>query len=106
MRRRWSGWGGIWGCCWRGWLGGGGGGRLAAVELLSVAERRRVLSGFNATAHPVPVGLTLPGLLAGQVARTPDAAAVVFEDQRLSYAEFDAWVGRLAGWLVARGVGP
>ncbi|MEU7578195.1 amino acid adenylation domain-containing protein [Streptomyces sp. NPDC041068] len=39
-----------------------------------------------------------------QAARTPDATALVYEDQRLTYAELDARADRLAGLLAARGV--
>lgn len=41
-----------------------------------------------------------------QVARTPDAVAVVFEGVALSYGEFASRVRRLARFLVAEGVGP
>ena len=51
-------------------------------------------------------GATLPELFAAQVARTPDADAVVFEDERLSYGELDARSSRLAHHLRALGVGP
>ncbi|WP_164551825.1 non-ribosomal peptide synthetase [Streptomyces sp. WAC 01529] len=40
-----------------------------------------------------------------QAARTPDATALVYEDERLTYAELDARADRLAGLLAARGVG-
>src|SRR2546423_7936581 len=78
---------------------------LRGVGVLTDAEVRRLLVEWNDTGRVVPV-TTLPELLAGQVARTPGSTALVFEGERLSYAEFGARVDRLAGWLVERGVGP
>ncbi|MEO3977764.1 amino acid adenylation domain-containing protein [Streptomyces sp. CAU 1734] len=57
------------------------------------------------TARPVP-DTTLGALLAEQSARTPDATAVVFEGETLSYAELEERAGRLADWLGGRGAGP
>ncbi|NKQ55825.1 AMP-binding protein, partial [Amycolatopsis sp. K13G38] len=59
----------------------------------------------NDTAVEVPEA-TLPELFGVQVARTPDAVAVVFEGARLTYGELDARVSVLAGRLAAVGVGP
>ncbi|WP_314246828.1 non-ribosomal peptide synthetase [Streptomyces sp. DSM 40907] len=77
---------------------------VGEVDLLS-AEQHRLIREWNATAVPVP-GTTLVELFAQQVARTPDAPATVFRDERLSYAELDARAERLAGRLCARGAGP
>ncbi|MFI6645979.1 amino acid adenylation domain-containing protein, partial [Streptomyces sp. NPDC050504] len=75
------------------------------IDLLSPAERRQVLTGWNDTAHDVTTA-TLPELFAAQAARTPDATAVVFEDAEVSYAELDARANRLARHLAGLGVGP
>ncbi len=60
---------------------------------------------WNATSRPVP-DATLVDLFEAQVARTPDAVAVVFEGEALSYAEFASRVRRTARLLIAEGVGP
>ncbi|WP_190110058.1 non-ribosomal peptide synthetase, partial [Streptomyces cinnamoneus] len=77
--------------------------QIGAVEVLSAPERARVLDEWNATDHEVPAG-TLPAAFEAQVARTPDATAVVFEGDSLSYAELNARANRLAHELIERGV--
>ena len=74
-------------------------------DLLADAERALVLDEWNATDHPVPA-TTLPELFRAQAARTPDATALAFEGQRLTYAELDAQVERTARVLAALGAGP
>ncbi|WP_063763797.1 non-ribosomal peptide synthetase/MFS transporter [Actinoplanes subtropicus] len=80
--------------------------RLAEVPLLDPAERELVTAAFNDTAAPYPADATLPGLIEAQVARTPDAVAVMFAGCRLSYAELDRRAAATAAGLHAAGVRP
>ncbi|MGL4962893.1 MAG: condensation domain-containing protein, partial [Inquilinus sp.] len=75
------------------------------LDLLSVEERARLLSGWNATGHAVPVE-TVPDLFEAQVRRTPDAVALVHGDEVVSYAELNRRANRLAHVLIGRGIGP
>ncbi|MFI8192533.1 non-ribosomal peptide synthase/polyketide synthase [Streptomyces sp. NPDC085946] len=81
---------------------------LAELPLLSDGERRTLLDAWNppAPAGRAPADATLPELFEAQVARTPDATAVIHGDERLSYAELNRRADRLARLLTARGAGP
>ncbi len=76
--------------------------RVRDVDVLGDDERERLLVTWNDTARAVP-DTTLPALFTAQARRTPDAVALVAEGQRLTYAELDARVERLATALRARG---
>ena len=78
--------------------------RLSEVDVLSVAERDRVVGEWNDTAVGVPA-VSGPELFAEQVGRVRDAVAVVSGDVSVSYGELDARAGRLAGFLAGLGVG-
>ena len=78
---------------------------VAQIEILDAAERQQLLTEWNDTRREVPQA-TLPELFQAQVARTPQATAVVFEDTRLSYEEVNGRANRLARELVLQGVGP
>ncbi len=77
---------------------------LSALPLLSDAERRQILVQWNATTAAYPKGC-IPELFAQQVARTPDAVALFFEGQTLTYRELDARTNQLAHYLQSLGVG-
>ncbi|MFB7588631.1 amino acid adenylation domain-containing protein [Streptomyces sp. NPDC056169] len=79
--------------------------RTAGVDLLLPEERAALDSGRAATREDVP-DETVADMLTAQVARTPDAVALVFGDRALTYAELDAQINRLARLLLARGAGP
>ncbi|WP_107982793.1 non-ribosomal peptide synthetase [Rhodococcus sp. OK519] len=80
-------------------------GAVGDIPVLTAAERAQVLGGWNGTDQAVECS-TLAELFEAQVARTPDAPAVLFAGEALTYAEFAARVRRLARFLVAQGVGP
>jgi amino acid adenylation domain-containing protein len=79
--------------------------RIGRLDLLSPAERERILVTRNDTGVPV-VAHPLADLLTEHAAATPDATAVVCGADRVSFAELESRVSRLAGQLIACGVGP
>ncbi|WP_194813355.1 non-ribosomal peptide synthase/polyketide synthase [Nocardia sp. XZ_19_385] len=78
---------------------------VGSIDLLGAEERESVLHRWNDTAVDV-ADHTLNGLFQAQVARTPDAVAVVCADTELTYQELDRRAERLAHRLTAQGVGP
>ncbi|MCG1042707.1 non-ribosomal peptide synthase/polyketide synthase [Mycetohabitans sp. B8] len=78
---------------------------IGQIDLLETAERQQLLNGWNDTAQPI-CEATLPALFEAQEAKAPDAIALVFEDQHVSYAELNAQANRLAHYLIAEGIGP
>ncbi len=79
--------------------------RLGDVELLAGAERRRVLeewSGRPAGAGFVPVHEAF----AARARENPDATAVLWGAEPVTYGELDARAGRLAEAIRLAGAGP
>ena len=66
----------------------------------------QLLERWNDTAAAYPEHLCIHQLFEQQVQRTPDAIALVFEDESLTYAQLNARANRLAHHLVALGVRP
>ncbi|WP_434695427.1 non-ribosomal peptide synthase/polyketide synthase [Pseudomonas sp. Z1-14] len=79
---------------------------VAQWSLLDEDERRHMLIDWNATARQYPLDRSVQALIEEQVRRTPDAPALVFGEQRLSYRELNARANRLAHRLIDLGVGP
>jgi nonribosomal peptide synthetase DhbF len=78
---------------------------VSEYELLTAVERQQILNEWNDISWPVPE-MTLPGLLEGQAARTPDAIAVICEGRAMSYRELHERANQLARHLVSLGAGP
>ncbi|ALF86679.1 Dimodular nonribosomal peptide synthase [Ralstonia solanacearum] len=78
--------------------------RISAIDLLD-SDDRRLLQRWNATAQPVPE-TSIPALFERQVARDPEAIAVIFGQTQWSYAELNARANRLAHHLIGLGVQP
>jgi amino acid adenylation domain-containing protein len=79
--------------------------KVGALEIMSAAEREQVLVGFNGTDVKFEADDRLHRLFEQQAAITPHAAAVVFGDSMLTYAQLDAKANQLANRLVASGAG-
>ena len=78
--------------------------RISAINILDSAQRRQLLVDFNQTAEAEINTLCLHELVEAQVERTPDAVAVQFEEQQLTYRELDRRANRLARYLQRKGV--
>ena len=65
-----------------------------------------MLRGFNATAAAYPQDACVHELVAAQAAATPDAPALEWRGDAMSYAELHACAARVAAWLRAHGVAP
>ncbi len=76
------------------------------MRLLDGAQRQQIVDSWNATETTYPLTCSIQHLIEQQVLRTPDATALVFADERLSYAQLNARANRLAHKLIEAGVGP
>jgi iturin family lipopeptide synthetase A len=75
------------------------------LPLLGAGERAQVLAGFNATDADYPADVCLHELVEQQAQRTPDATALIFEEQTLTYRELCSRANQLANYLRWLGVG-
>jgi amino acid adenylation domain-containing protein len=80
--------------------------KIFELPLVGEAERHKLLIDWNQTAREFPANQCAHQLFEQQAARTPNAAAVIFADQQLTYAELNARANRLAHYLRGLGVGP
>ncbi|HEX8352379.1 MAG TPA: amino acid adenylation domain-containing protein, partial [Pyrinomonadaceae bacterium] len=79
---------------------------VSGVEMLSPEERQQLLFGFNEAQAAYPPHACLHELFEEQAAKTPDATALVFEGESLSYDELNKRANRLARHLRTLGAGP
>ncbi|WP_422646038.1 condensation domain-containing protein, partial [Xenorhabdus miraniensis] len=79
---------------------------ISSLPMMSVTERQQLLANFNAPQADFPQEALIHELFEQQAELTPDAIAVVFEGQSLSYGELNRRANRLAHHLLALGVQP
>ena len=79
--------------------------RISELPILTDAEKRQLLVEWNDTKKDYPQDKCIHQLFEEQAERTPDAVAVVFEDQQLTYRELNSRANRLAHYLQKHGVG-
>ena len=79
--------------------------QLAAFDLLSSREFSKIIEEWNQTSREIP-DATLTDLFENQVEKTPEATAVIFGDEPLSYRELNVRANRLAHLLISFGIGP
>lgn len=79
---------------------------IAGLSILLNEERELILREWNHIPETYPPQPCLHELFATQAAKTPDAIALIFEDQKLSYRELDQRANRLANYLIRQGLKP
>ncbi|MEG4404815.1 amino acid adenylation domain-containing protein [Microcoleus sp. MON2_D5] len=80
--------------------------RISELPLLSDRERHQLLIEWNNTQVDYPKNFTIHQLFEAQVEQTPDAVAVVFENQQLTYGELNKRANKVAHYLQQLGVKP
>ncbi|MFI6006632.1 condensation domain-containing protein, partial [Streptomyces sp. NPDC051366] len=79
--------------------------RVGRIDLLSDDERQRLLVDWNPPGMETVPGC-VPEVFEQQASQTPDAVAVSFEDDSLTYAQLNERANRLAHLLINQGIGP
>ena len=80
--------------------------RISDVQLLSNSERQQLLVGWNDTSTCFPDDRCIHHLFEAQVERTPNAVALGFGEEQLTYQHLNRRANQLAHHLQCLGVGP
>ncbi|ASB94739.1 non-ribosomal peptide synthetase DhbF [Bacillus subtilis] len=79
--------------------------QIGNLDILAPEEHSSMVTDWQSVSEKIPHAC-LPEQFEKQAALRPDAIAVVYEDQALSYAELNERANRLARFLISEGVGP
>ncbi|MCK9776716.1 AMP-binding protein [Pseudomonas syringae pv. syringae] len=79
---------------------------VTQLDVLPAVERNLLLETLNQTRQDYPTDLCIQHLFEAQVRTQPDAIAVTFHGQRLSYADLNRQANRLAHHLIGLGISP
>jgi amino acid adenylation domain-containing protein len=80
--------------------------RIRELPLLTDGERRQILLEWNDTEHAYAHDRCIHQLFEAQAERAPDAIAVVFGEERVTYAELNRRANQLGHYLKQLGVRP
>ncbi|NEO45896.1 MAG: amino acid adenylation domain-containing protein [Moorea sp. SIO4A3] len=80
--------------------------RVTALPLITEVEREQILVEWNNTKTDYPKDKCIHQLFEEQVEKNPDAVAVVFEQQKLTYSQLNSKANQLARYLQKLGVVP
>ena len=80
--------------------------RISELPILTAAEKHQLLVEWNATKKEYPNDKCIHELFEEQAERTPDAIAVVYEDNKLTYRELNQHANQVARYLMKSGVRP
>ena len=78
---------------------------VGALNLVAAAERQQLLVDWNATQRPYPQQSCVHQIFEQQAERTPEAIAVVYQGQALTYRQLNERANQLAHSLQKQGVG-
>ncbi|MFA5985270.1 MAG: amino acid adenylation domain-containing protein [Methylococcaceae bacterium] len=79
---------------------------IGGLTLLPEPELQQQLTVWNANAASFPQDLCIQHLFEQQVARTPDAVALIYESTCLSYSVLNQQANRWAHYLIGQGIRP
>lgn len=79
---------------------------VSELEMLTEGERRQIVHGWNQTKADSTAQLLVHELFEEQARRAPDAVALAFGDEQLTYKALNQRANRLAHRLRGMGVGP
>jgi amino acid adenylation domain-containing protein len=80
--------------------------RIRDLQMLDESERQKLLIDWNDTRSNYSIGHCIHHLFEAQVTRSPEATAVTFGSERLTYEQLNKRANQLAHYLMASGVGP
>ncbi|OYE03761.1 non-ribosomal peptide synthetase [Nostoc sp. 'Peltigera membranacea cyanobiont' 232] len=80
--------------------------QISQLSLLTEVEQHQLLVEWNDTQVDYPLNKCIHQLFEEQVGRTPDAVAVVYENQQLTYHQLNCRANQLAHYLQSLGVKP
>ena len=80
--------------------------KVNQLQILSLVEYQQIVREWNNTTVDYPQDKCIHQLFSQQVAKTPDAIAVIFQEQQLTYRELDNRANQLANYLQTLGVKP